>query len=258
MSLADLVTKLDLQIQPQERWAIAGPESEAFRPKLGVTTDTLLPLKPESIPQLDGLLLVGALSTDVQTRLETWLKEIIALLKREAELVVVDWQADGPLDRGPDLKYRFKKGRLCRLLREAGFGLIETLVQQPYHYIIEAIKGDPPAPPLEFVDVAGLEELPKNSMKPVELFGRQVVIANTGKEIVAFTRTCPHANSALDGGLLRRRSLVCPQHGYIWDVCTGEPIEPDDEDTLSRYTVQIDREGQRILVALTPPPEESY
>jgi nitrite reductase/ring-hydroxylating ferredoxin subunit len=90
-------------------------------------------------------------------------------------------------------------------------------------------------------------------MKLVEVRGRRLVLANTGREIVAFAQNCPHASSPLDRGRLRRRSLICPQHGYIWDVCTGEPLEPADEDILPRYAVQIDRQRQRVLVALIPP-----
>ena len=105
----------------------------------------------------------------------------------------------------------------------------------------------------QFVDVAHLNELPKNAMKKVELFGHKIIVANTGQEIVAFTQSCPHANGPFDKGLLRGRNVVCPLHGYIWNVHSGEPVEPADEDLLPRYSVKIDADMGRILVALAPP-----
>ena len=167
-------------------------------------------------------------------------------------MIVIDWQADGPLDYGPDLNQRFKRGKLSRVLREAGFGVVETLKSHPAYYIVRAVKGPPPAVPHagEFVPVATLDELPKNAMKAVELFGREVIVANTGKEIIALDRACPHAGSPLDKGLLRGRHIVCRLHAYMWNIKTGEPVQPDDEDTLHLYPVKIDKEQAQILVAL--------
>jgi nitrite reductase/ring-hydroxylating ferredoxin subunit len=249
MDLTRLVTKLDLPIQPGERWAAAGPEGAAWPAHFPAAWQ---PFSLEAAPQLDGLLLVGALSSDSPAQTEAWLRQATGRLKEQAWLIVIEWQADGPLEVGPELGYRFKKGRLCRLLRQLGFGRLETLAHQPHYYILQAIKAAPPVQTDGFIEVAGLDELPKNGMKPVELLGCQLVIANTGREIVAFARACPHAGSPLDRGVLRRRYIACPLHGYIWDVCSGEPVEPEDEDILTRYPVRIDAERQRVLVALSP------
>jgi nitrite reductase/ring-hydroxylating ferredoxin subunit len=236
---------------------VSGAEAAAFERKLNaqpIVVNTGAPFPSKATGDLDGLLLAGALSTGPPAETEAWLIEIAGSLPDMATIIAIDWQADGPPSPGPDLALRFKKGRLCRLLREAGFGLIETLAHHPFYYMVRAVKKIPALPPYanQFVDVAGLEELPRNSMKKVELYGHPVVIANTGQEIVAFAGTCPHADSALDQGLLRRRNVVCPLHSYIWDVYSGEPVEPADEDTLQRYTVRIDSDHNRILVALSP------
>ena len=88
-------------------------------------------------------------------------------------------------------------------------------------------------------------------MKLVEVFGNRLVIANTGQEIVAFAQKCPHGNGPFDKGILRGRNVVCPLHGYIWNVCSGKPVMPEDEDTLPRYVTRLDRESGQVLVALT-------
>lgn len=254
MNLAELVTDLNIQIEAYERWSIFGPEAEAFATKVAPKNpDRFLSFSQQIVPDLDGLLLVGALSETSNS--QNWLEQITSLMTEGTTLITIDWQADGLLKYGPSLELRFKNGRLRRLLREAGFGLVQLLDEHPLYYIIKGVKGPSPRLPHadEFIDVASLDELSKNMMKLVKIFGQKVIVANTGKEIVAFAQRCPHTNGPLDKGLIRGSRVVCPLHGYIWNVCTGEPVEPADEDILPRYSVQIDMERRRVLVALTPP-----
>jgi toluene monooxygenase system ferredoxin subunit len=194
--------------------------------------------------------LAGALSAEVNV--VTWLQQTVEPLKKGAILVVVEWQSDGPLDVGPELERRFKRGKLCRLLRGLGFGIVRIVQSHPLYYIIGAVKAPPTLQPHagEFVTVATLDELPKNGMKQVELFGQQIIVANTGREIVAFAATCPHSSSPLHKGKLRGRQIICALHFYTWNVCTGEPIQPDDEDILPTYSVKVDVERGRVQVAL--------
>lgn len=259
IKLSELITSLATQPVPQGSWSIGGVDVEAFEQHLRAASQTQLQLQPynqANIAHLDGLMLVEALSTH-ENPIEL-LQQITKQLKLSSTLIIIDWQADGTLAYGPDFDVRFKKGRLRRLLREWGFGHVETLENHPVYYIIRAVKG----PPLvvdqadEFVEVAHLVELPRNSLKKAEIFGHKIVIANTGREIVAFAQACPHADGPLDIGLLRRHNIACPLHGYIWNVSTGEPVFPDDEDCLRRYKVKIDQEQQKIMVSLASPTED--
>jgi toluene monooxygenase system ferredoxin subunit len=248
MSLTDFLITLPLQPLPGQHWLIVGPEAEALRQKFSLNIEAVsgwpVPLHPP-----DGLILAGALSTS--TDAAPWLQQMLLTLPEGANLLVIDWQADGPLDTGPALEQRFKRGQLLRQLREAGFGRVDLLRNHPYYYTVSATKQA--APPLahagEFVVVATLAELPKNEMKVVDLLGQPVIIANTGREIVAFARACPHAGSFLDSGWLRGRQVICPTHFYMWNVCTGLPLQPEDEDMLPRYPVKVDEQGQ-VWVAL--------
>ena len=252
MTLTQIINEnLPFKIPPNESWASYGDEATSLTTKFGLPITVMFDVSEDRLSILDGLLLLGALSSQAEP--QSWLKQVITPLKINSVLLVIDWQDDGPLDQGPPLKNRFKKGQLRRLLHESGYGQVETLLHRPRYYMIKGIKG--PALPIahanEFVDVAGLDELPKNKMKVVTLFGHNLIIANTGREIVAFTQTCPHADAPFDQGLLRKCRVICPLHGYIWNVCTGEPENPPNEDILRRYQVRI--KSKRILVALEAP-----
>lgn len=249
MMLTDLAANIDLQIDSGSggRWTVLGPEVETdrFRAKLASTK-----LLDHTKPNPDGLILVGAISA--QSAPLAWLAEKTEALNDGNSVVVIDWQYDGPVDSGPPLERRLRKGKVRRWFGENGFGVVTTLANQSLFYVIKAVKGPAPAVPHagDFVAVATVAELPKNTLKRVELFGQPVVVANTGKEIVAFALACPHAGKPLDNGLLRGRNIVCRAHHYIWNVCSGEPVEPSDEDILPRYPVRVDQNTGQILVAL--------
>ncbi len=248
MLLTDFLTALPIQPLPGQQWLIVGPEAEALRQKFGLNMEAVSnwPVPPHP---LDGLILAGALSTP--TDAAPWLQQMLIALPKGANLLVADWQADGPLDTGPALEQRFKRGQLLRQLREAGFGRVDLINNHPYYYEVWAVKqaANLPAHAGEFVAVTTLAQLPKNEMKVVELFGQPVIVANTGREIVAFARACPHAGTFLERGRLRGRQVICPSHFYLWNVCTGLPLQPDDEDVLPRYPVKVDEQG-RVWVAL--------
>ncbi len=249
MNLVDLITTLP--IEPDLRWAVLGSEAEAFASKFAFEQKDILPSANFISPKLQGLLIAGALSAEADAAV--WLDQLLAALPKQATLLVIDWQGDGPLDVGPDLERRFKRGRLCRQLREAGFSQIELLINHPLYYLVQAVKRAPAPPPHagEFVPVATVAELPKNGMKQVEIFGRPMIVANTGREIVAFAQACPHADASLFRGKLKGRMIFCPLHYYLWNVNSGEPIEPADEDTLPLYPVRVDSATGVIYVALS-------
>ncbi|MCB0154780.1 MAG: Rieske (2Fe-2S) protein [Anaerolineae bacterium] len=243
MQLLELIPQLDLNITPIEAWHVPGPAAKRWANLAGINRPT-----PAFEPDLDGLLLAEVLST--QPEPESWLAQLLPPLRLNSRLVIIDWQADGPLELGPPLEGRFKRGRLSRLLRESGFGTVETLVNHPVYYVMRAVKSPPPNHPQAgtFVEVASLAELPKNAMKRIDLFGQAVIVANTGKEIVAFAQQCPHAEGRLDEGRLRGRNVICPVHYYIWNVTSGEPVAPEDEDILPRYPVRVDPDSGKIFV----------
>ena len=117
MNLSELITTLPLQPEPGQRWAVLGQETEAFAARLKIRPEAILP-HPEAItPAFDHFLLAGALSAEAEP--VAWLKRLSQALPEGATLAVIDWQGDGPLDQGPDLERRFKRGKLYRLLRQA-------------------------------------------------------------------------------------------------------------------------------------------
>lgn len=94
--------------------------------------------------------------------------------------------------------------------------------------------------------MADLDEVSPGKMKSVEIGGDQVLLSNVEGTIYACDNLSSHAFAPLAEGDLDGRQVECPLHGSIFDVATGEVIDPPAIERLRVFQVRI--EGQDILV----------
>ena len=99
----------------------------------------------------------------------------------------------------------------------------------------------------DFITVAKVQEVPPGICKTVEVHGVAIALCNVQGTVYALDNTCPHAGGPLGEGTLRGECIVCPWHGWRFNVCTGErPENPDFK--VTRCPVRI--EGEEIQVAI--------
>ena len=98
----------------------------------------------------------------------------------------------------------------------------------------------------DFVKVAELGELSPGKMKYVEVGSDQVLLANVDGTIYACDNVCTHAFAPLAEGDLNGEEVECPLHGSVFNVTTGEVIDPPADESLRVFQVRI--EGDDILV----------
>lgn len=65
-----------------------------------------------------------------------------------------------------------------------------------------------------------------------------VLVANLDGTYVASSSICPHDDVSLLGGKRRGTRIICPGHGYQFDLVTGA-CSHDPRMTLARYKVTI-------------------
>lgn len=74
-----------------------------------------------------------------------------------------------------------------------------------------------------------------------------VLVVNLSGFPYAIDDTCSHAGESLDKGELDGCTVVCPAHGYVFDVRTGHLLEPaglcDDQRTF-----EVVEEGDEYVV----------
>ena len=92
--------------------------------------------------------------------------------------------------------------------------------------------------PVSYVPVAELNELQENQMKVVKVNGRDVVVTLVGGKPFAFDQTCPHEAAPLDEGMIYKNTVICDDHGYTFDLETGECTSPKGGPDLPVYPVE--------------------
>lgn len=97
-----------------------------------------------------------------------------------------------------------------------------------------------------FVRVATTDEIPPGRGKVVEVGGREVAIFNAGAgRFYASGTVCPHEGGPLGEGTVEGESVICPWHGFDFDLRTGDcPVDPD----LRIPTYEVKVEGNVIFV----------
>ena len=93
-----------------------------------------------------------------------------------------------------------------------------------------------------YVKVATLNELPPNTVKPIEAEGVHITLFNVDDEIHALDNTCRECGTILSKAVVSEGNVGCPHHGWSIDIDEGIcPVCPEEE--IKRYPVKIEGDG---------------
>ncbi len=77
-------------------------------------------------------------------------------------------------------------------------------------------------------------------MKGIQLAdGRRVLIVNIDAKLHAWDGTCTHEEADLSTGFLLGERVTCPLHLSVFDLTTGEAINPPATVRLKKYDVKV-------------------
>jgi len=104
------------------------------------------------------------------------------------------------------------------------------------------------APAGASLDLGPETELVGRTPLRVELGGRPVVVSRLEEGWVAFDALCPHMLGPLDAGAIEGGRVVCPWHGYAFDVRTGRGCGEASRLRLAPPP-RVELRGGRVLLA---------
>jgi len=73
-----------------------------------------------------------------------------------------------------------------------------------------------------FVSSIKESELKEGQMKPVRVKGRPILLVRVGGEVFGVSNLCPHAGCTFEGGILTGYLVMCPCHGWKFDIRNGQ------------------------------------
>lgn len=93
--------------------------------------------------------------------------------------------------------------------------------------------------------VATVGEIEPGRRKVVSINGKQIAIINIDGDLIAITNKCPHEAFPLTYAPVYENRIICPQHGWTFDVKTGKCLK-DSSYYLRTYKVVIKDEDVNI------------
>jgi nitrite reductase/ring-hydroxylating ferredoxin subunit len=99
----------------------------------------------------------------------------------------------------------------------------------------------------DYVKVASVDQLQPEQGMLVEPNGQRIAVFRTGGEYFAIDDTCTHIGAPLHEGQLMGQCVVCPWHGAMFQLSTGQGTPPA-HGPVKRYPVRLN--GSDIEVAI--------
>jgi nitrite reductase (NADH) small subunit len=103
------------------------------------------------------------------------------------------------------------------------------------------------------VTIGPLSAIPPGEGRSFIADGEKIAVFCTrGGRVFAVQAECPHRGGPLADGLLGGTTLICPLHGWKFDLTTGNPLMGDC--AIKTFPVRVDETGQ-IVVDMDGPEE---
>ena len=107
----------------------------------------------------------------------------------------------------------------------------------------------------KWIDISGASDCPAGGKICLKVVDKPIVLINLDGKFLALANVCPHAGMPLGDGEVRGKVLVCPYHGYAYNVETGANIDfPTEELPVRTYPARVTG-GGRVEIDLASDPE---
>lgn len=96
------------------------------------------------------------------------------------------------------------------------------------------------------VTIGPLSAIPPGEGRSFVADGEKIAVFCTrGGKVFAVQAECPHRGGPLADGLLGGTTLICPLHGWKFDLTTGNPLM--GECAIKTFAVRVDETGQIVV-----------
>jgi nitrite reductase/ring-hydroxylating ferredoxin subunit len=104
----------------------------------------------------------------------------------------------------------------------------------------------------EFVKVCKTSDIPVGSGRTVDVKGTSVAVFNVDGAFHAINDTCMHRGGPLGEGEVDGKIVICPWHGWRFDVTTGTN-EFNPSLAVEKYEVKIEGDDLWVETRTTTP-----
>jgi 3-phenylpropionate/trans-cinnamate dioxygenase ferredoxin subunit len=78
---------------------------------------------------------------------------------------------------------------------------------------------------MQYFKAARTGEIKDGQKKKVSVENKVILLTNIQDKYYAIDNKCPHRGGSLYDGRLEGNNIICPRHGSVFDVRTGEAVK---------------------------------
>lgn len=94
--------------------------------------------------------------------------------------------------------------------------------------------------------------IPLGEGRTFRVGGTLVAVFRTrGGQVFATQAACPHRGGPLADGIVGAETVICPLHGYRFDLATGQPLG-NGCPALKTYPITLSAQGDLLLSLAQP------
>ena len=91
----------------------------------------------------------------------------------------------------------------------------------------------------QFVPVAPLADIPVKSNKAFDVGGMNILVCHTELGVFAVQNKCSHQASSLEGGIIKKCFLYCPEHSARFDLRDGTTRGKLTKESIPTYETRV-------------------
>ena len=97
----------------------------------------------------------------------------------------------------------------------------------------------------QFVKVAKKSEIPPDTGMQVRVNGKEIALFKVQDKVYAIYAVCPHQGGPLHEGGLNGSTVICPWHGWEFDVTSGVCTF---NETVKQPVFKVKEDGDDVYV----------
>ncbi|WP_024302711.1 non-heme iron oxygenase ferredoxin subunit [Pseudogulbenkiania sp. MAI-1] len=92
----------------------------------------------------------------------------------------------------------------------------------------------------DWVDVAPADEFEPGSFRTLDVDGVPVAVFNVNGRYYAIEDLCTHEAETLSEGDILDENIICPRHGSMFSLVTGEALTPPAYEPVATFPVRVE------------------
>jgi nitrite reductase (NADH) small subunit len=91
-----------------------------------------------------------------------------------------------------------------------------------------------------WIRITQADNIPPLEGRPVTVAGVELALFNLGSRFAAIENRCPHQGGPLCDGIVSGTTVVCPLHGWRFDLATGLAVRASSPACVTAFPARVE------------------